>query len=475
MSKDKIWKLAVIIAIPAILWFVPPPQGLSVGAWKMFAIYLSAIVGLILRPYSEPIVILGSVAASAILLNNTRDVLSGYASTTTWIVFAAFSISAAFVSTGLGKRIAFILIGKMGSTTLGLGYVTAFLDLVISPATPSNTARAGGIVFPIMNSVALALDSKPGETAKKAGSYLMVNTYMVTKATSFMFLTAMAPNVLAADFMRKIININLDWVLWAKALALPGLVMLLIMPYVVYKLETPEIKTVDNKRISAEGLKELGPMSKQEKALVAIFIMALLGWSMPAILGQIWGIKLPLNETAVALAAMGLIFFTGVLSWDDMLKNKGGWGTLIWFGGIIGLSDVLSKVKFFDWLAKVMQANLNMGDSPMMALWIITFATIVVRYLFASGSAYVVAMLPVFLTVGKVANIDLMALALALAASNSYAGAITHYGGAAAPIIYGAGYNDTKSWWTIGGIVALMCYLISMTLGVAWWKLLGLI
>lgn len=37
------------------------------------------------------------------------------------------------------------------------------------------------IAIPIIQSVAIALGSTPGETAKKVGSYLRVNIYMVTK------------------------------------------------------------------------------------------------------------------------------------------------------------------------------------------------------------------------------------------------------------------------------------------------------
>lgn len=474
MNSSRIWKTALLVAIPAVMWFMTPPTGLSVLAWRIFAIYFSAILGLVLKPFSEPVIMVSAVAASSIFLNNTKDVLSGYASTTTWIVFAAFSLSTAFVATGLGQRIAYILIDKLGSTTLRLGYVTAILDCLVSPATPSNTARAGGIVFPIMNSVSLALGSDPVNSPKKAGSYLMINTYMVTKVTSFMFLTAMAPNVLASDYMIKLLNVNIDWLLWAKAMVIPGLVLLAIMPYLVYKMVTPEMKELDNKAIAAEGLAKLGPMKQSEKSLVFVFILALLGWSMPAILQQGFGIKIALDSTAVAIAAMALVFLLGVMPWSEMEKAKGGWNTLIWFGGIIGLSSVLSKAKFFDWLAKVMQANLNFGDNSTVTLWIIVFVSVAVRYLFASGSAYVVAMLPVFLTVGKVAGINPMALALGLAASNSYGGALTHYGGAAAPIIFGAGYNDTKSWWITGGIVGIVCFVFMMTVGVAWWKMLGL-
>ncbi len=79
-----------------------------------------------------------------------------------------------------------------------------------------------------------------------------------------------------------------------------------------------------------------------------------------------------------------------------MVKNKGGWNTLIWYGGIIGLSSLLSKVKFFEWLAEVFKNNLAFDGHGNVAFFVIIFLSIIVRYFFASGSAYIVAMLPVF-------------------------------------------------------------------------------
>lgn len=318
------------------------------------------------------------------------------------------------MKTGLGRRIAFILIKSFGHTTLRLGYVTAVLDFIISPATPSNVARCGGIVFPIINSVAKALGSEPGESAKKAGSYLMVNTYMVTKVTSIMFATAMAPNMLAADYMNKILGVDITWGLWALALVVPGLAMLIITPALMYLLEKPTIQHIDSQAIANEGLRELGPMSSREKALITIFVLALLGWALPSILTQGLGITFALDSTAVAITAMVAVLVLGVIQWNDILESKGGWNTFIWFGGIIGLSSALSKLKFFEWLANFMGTHFQFGESPMVALIIIGGLSIIVRYLFASGSAYVVAMLPVFLTVGKVAGVNPMALSLLL-------------------------------------------------------------
>ncbi|EON5673082.1 anion permease, partial [Escherichia coli] len=95
-----------------------------------------------------------------------------------------------------------------------------------------------------------------------------------------------------------------------------------------------------------------------------------------------------------------------------------------------------------------------------------------VRYFFASGSAYIVAMLPVFAMLANVSGAPLMLTALALLFSNSYGGMVTHYGGAAGPVIFGVGYNDIKSWWLVGAVLTILTFLVHITLGVWWWNML---
>ena len=109
-----------------------------------------------------------------------------------------------------------------------------------------------------------------------------------------------------------------------------------------------------------------------------------------------------------------------------MVKNKGGWNTLIWYGGIIGLSSLLSKVKFFEWLAEVFKNNLAFDGHGNVAFFVIIFLSIIVR----------------------------------------------HYGGAAGPVIFGVGYNDIKSWWLVGAVLTILTFLVHITLGVWWWNML---
>ena len=463
---ERLVKLAVIVLIPIILWFTTPPAGLSAEAWRLFGFYIAGILGLILKPYPIQIILLSVLSASALFMDNAKDILVGYGSTALWMIIAAFSLSVAFGKTGLGHRVAYHLINAFGSTVLRLGYVTALLDLILSPATPSNTARAAGIVYPINLSIAEAVGSYPGETAKKAGAYLLQNGYFATKVTSFLFATAMAPNYLALDFITKLTGVSLNWAQWAVAMFVPGFIMLMLIPLIGYMYERPSVKDIDNKKIAADGLAELGPMKASEKGLIVIALLAITGWILPTF-------DIKIDATAVAIVAMIATFVCGIISWDDLLKTKAAWNTLIWFGGILGLSSALTKGKFFEWLAKYLEAHMNFGLDPFMMLILISIISVVVRYFFASGTAYISAMLPVFLIVGINAGIDPTLLAFIMIGTNAYGGSVTHYGAAPGPIIFSAGYNNVKDWWTVGLISAVVCLVLNYVIGIPWWKITG--
>ena len=487
MSTKKAIHYLILIAIIAATYIFPAPEGLTNIGWHLAGIYIATIIAIILKVFPLPIILLAGVSLASIAIGvapgeqwfdseaqkavdvvlKEKDVLNGYKSSTTWLVFAAFAMSTAFVATGLGKRIAYLLIGKFGSTTLRLGYVNACLDLLISPAMPSVTARAGGIIFPIMNSVAVSLGSDPATSPRKAGRYLLLNTYMVVKGTGYLFLTAMAPNAFALQLMEPILHVKFDWGQWFFAASIPGLLCLLLTPLVVYLICPPELKQLDNKAIAKKGLEELGPMTVREKTLLGLFILAVVSWA----LGKHIGLQ-EASTTAISIMAL-LVIFT-VVSWDDLLKNKGAWNTLIWYGGILGLSSVLKKAHFFDWLSQFLGEKLAFlgTDHGTLAAVVILFMSVAIRYLFAAGGAYIAAMVPVFSAVGLAAGADPTLLALGLLFSNCYGGALTHYGSGPAPVIYGAGYNDIKSWWIVGAVFAFGNLLIHVTIGFAWWKAL---
>jgi anion transporter len=460
------WKYGILAAAFAGILLAPAPEGLDPQAWTLFAVYAAAILGIMLRPQTEPVVMMVVISVSTFFVP-IGTLLSGFANATVWMVFSAFLISQAFADTGLGQRVACHLVGRFGKTSLGLAYAAAITDLVISPATPSNTARTGGIVYPIFRSVSSALGSEPGETGKRFGSYLTLTIYQISLITAGLFVTACAPNILSVTFAKDIFGIDISWMDWMKAALLPGLIILAATPYIVYKIYPPEIKRNDDaSTIAADRLRDLGPMSVKEKILVVFFILAIAGWATSSIT--------KINSTAVAL-----LFFSGcvvcrLLTWDTVLKNTGAWSTMVWYGGIIGISGALAKAGFFKWMAVVLQNNVDFtGLSPVMGLFAILMISLVFRYLFASMAAFVTTFVPVLMTIGLAANVPAFPLAMLLGLSGCFGALLTHYGGAVAPVLFGTGYVDQGTWWKVGAVIVIFNVLIYMTIGLPYWKMVG--
>ncbi|MDR3562405.1 MAG: DASS family sodium-coupled anion symporter [Negativicutes bacterium] len=459
-------RLLIVVGVSVCLYLIPTPQGLSADTWHLFAIYIGAMVGLVARPFSEPVLFITAVAICSILFRQTSVFLEGYSEGIPWLIFSAFMIGASFIKTGLGPRVAYLLIGLFGKTTLGLGYVMTFTDALLAFVTPSNAARTGGIVLPIIRGVAKALDSDPGPTARRIGSYLILNAYQVSLTTGYLTLTGVAPNLLIAKFAHDILGVQVTWPLWFAASIVPSGIMLLLIPYIVYKFYPPELKRIDNKKLSAEGLAALGPMSGKEKILVSLFVLAILGWTTGSIT--------KIDVTAVALGVMSMIMVTGILTWEDIMHQHQAWHTLIWYGGILGLVAGLVKGKFFIWMASVIKASFSFGGmDPMLILFIITVFSLLIRYFFASGGAYVATMVPVFYTIGLIAQIPVLPLALVLAFSHCYGSLMTHYGSSAGVILQGTGYVPVSKFWQMGPIIAAVSLILTFA-SIPYWKLIGL-
>ncbi|SUI01006.1 tartrate carrier protein [Salmonella enterica subsp. indica] len=106
--------------------------------------------------------------------------------------------------TGLGRRIALILVKKMGHRTLFLGYAVMLSELILAPVTPSNSARGAGIIYPIIRNLPPLYHSQPNDASSRSiGSYIMWMGITADCVTSAIFLTAMAPNLLLMGLMKK--------------------------------------------------------------------------------------------------------------------------------------------------------------------------------------------------------------------------------------------------------------------------------
>src|SRR5512139_323616 len=245
-----VWKAIAPVAVAIIVALIPPPEGLPQYAWWYFAIFAGVIVGLVLEPLPGGAIGLIGVTLVVVLANRVylppdqiakvgakwpaeaiRWGLSGFANTTVWLIFGAFMFALGYEKTGLGRRIALMLVKAMGRKTLTLGYAVTIADTLLAPFTPSNTARSGGTIYPVIRNLPLLYDSKPNDPSmRRIGSYLMWVAIAATCVTSSMFLTGLAPNLLAVEIVRNNAKIELEWGEWFMAFAPVGILLLVLVP-----------------------------------------------------------------------------------------------------------------------------------------------------------------------------------------------------------------------------------------------------
>ncbi len=474
MKEINIKAVAITFAIALIIWFIPAPEGVAKNAWHLFAIFAATILGIILKAAPMGTMCMMAIGFTALTQvvapgdagKSITKALSGFGDKVIWLIGISFFIARGFIKTGLGNRIAFLFIRIFGRSSLGLAYGLGLADVCLAPAIPSNTARGGGIIYPIMKSMAISFDSVPDkpETHRKLGSYLTLNSYYMNLISSSMFLTGTASNPMCQKFAAGF-GIDITWMSWAAAGFVPGLVAFFVVPLVLYKLYPPELKkTGDAPKMAAQKLKEMGPISRNEWLMLLAFFILLVLW--------IFGGTLSIDATTTAFIGLTLLLLTSVLTWEDVKSEKGAWDTIVWFAVLVMMASSLNELGFIGWFSDLIKAKIGHMT------WTVAFPVIILvyffsHYIFASATAHVAAMYAALLGVGVAVGIPPMLLAMMLGFLGSIYGVLTHYGHGPAPVFFGSGYVDLKAWWLRGLEIGIVLLVIYMVVGGLWMKVLG--
>ncbi len=453
---------------PLILGLVialsPTPRGLETDAWYYLAVFSAVIAGLILEPLPAAAVAFVGVVLIAVLglagstpAESIRWALSGFSNTTVWLIFGAFMFAMGYEKTRLGRRIALMLVKHLGRHTLGLGYAVTIADLVLAPVTPSNTARSAGTIFPIIRNLPGLYGSFPGDTARRIGSYLLWTAFAATCVTSSMFLTALAPNLLALEIVTKTAAVSITWSTWFRGFLPVGLLLLSVLPYLIYKIYPPEIKTSgEAPSWASEELKKMGRFTRNEFVMALLAILALCLW--------IFGGNL-MDATTVAGVVICLMLITRIVTWDDILANKQAWNVLVWFAFLVALADGLSKAGFVTWFSGSLAGHLK-GMPPMTAMLILVAVFFGVHYMFASLTAHATAILPVIIAAGSaIPGMPIGTFALLLCYSLGIMGVITPYATGPAPVYFGSGFISRREFWVLGLVCGTIFLLTLLAIG----------
>lgn len=466
---QKVWiKWLIVIGCGFGITLITPPEGVTRESWTLLAIFIATIVGSIVQPLTgSAMVLLGVVATAVFGALSPKAALAGYSDPVVWLVLAAFFLSSAMIKTGLGRRIALLLIRAIGRKTLGLGYALVSTDFILASMIPSNAARNGGVILPIAVSVCETYDSRPDDgTANRLGAYLMNLLYQCDVIICATFITGQASNIIIAKLAAENTGVQLSYGGWFAAAIVPAVVSLIAVPLMIYKFFPPEIKeTPQAAQFAHDELEKIGGVKRPEILLLSVLIGVVILWITKGTLHS-------LDTSIVALSGIGILLLTRVLEWKDLMGERNAWSVFIWYGGLVNMASAIGETGIPKIFAESMAAYTT-GMTWMAALTILVLVYFYTHYFFASITGHVLAMFVPFAAVTAAAGAPAGLAVLLLSYFSNLNAGLTHYGTTPGPIYFGTGYVKQGQWWTIGLIASVINIAIWSTIGIGWWKLLG--
>ena len=463
------WKAIAPLVVWLVIFVIPTPAGLTAAQWHYFAIFAAVIAGLIFESMPPGAVGFIGLTAATVLryvdpdpAKSLKWALSGFSESSVWLIVGAFIFSIGYRKSGLGRRIALSLVRLLGRRTLGLGYAITFADLALAPATPSNTARSGGTIFPILRNVPALYNSEPGPTARRIGTYLMWTAFASTAVSSSLFLTALAPNVAALAIAKKLTGIDITWSQWFVGFLPLGVLLLLLVPLLSYLICKPEIKaSPEIADWAARELVAMGPWSRVERIMGALVLLAMALWitgANPAfalpVVGSNW-----IQATTVVFVIISLMLVSRVITFNDIVMEKAAWEVFFYFTSLLTLSAGLNEIGFVSWAANMFAKPLA-GAAPTTALLLLVTLFFWIHYAFSSITSHATAVLPVVLAVGaSIPGMPMRTLAMLCLYSLGLMGVISPYATGPAPMYFSSGYIEKRDFWKFGFIFGAVYFL----------------
>ena len=482
-SFFKRYGLIFAIAALALIALMPAQQGLPVAGQYMIGILVFAVIIWMTEAVSYPVsafvitvlmtLMLGFAPAGndpKVLLGTGKALgiaLGGFSNTAWALVGAALFLSAAMTKTGLDKRIALVVMSKVGTKSSRILMGVIFLGFLLSFFIPSTTARVACMV-PIVMGVIVAL--KVPVKSRFAGA-LMIAVAQADSLWNVGVKTAAAQNMVAIGFIEKQLGVTISWLEWFIAAAPFSAVMSVALYFVLTKMMPPEQAELSGGQDSIlKELVALGPMRPEEKKLMFISIALLFFWATEKIVHD-------LDTSTTTIVAIMLMFLPGIgiMRWEDCEKRIP-WGTLLLFGIGISLGSAILSTKAGTWLANYIVAIFGLQTATGIGVLAILAAFLIIIHLgFASATGLAAAMIPIVIAVLqniKTPGINVVGMTMILQYVISF-GFILPVNAPQNMVAYSTDTFEVRDFVRTGIPLTIIAYGLVLLMGATYWKWLG--
>ncbi|KAJ3316102.1 hypothetical protein HDV04_000311 [Boothiomyces sp. JEL0838] len=482
-------KLVCCVILGAVVWNLEI-EGLHPSAVQTLAVFLSVMVSIMVTDY--PIAILTGLALCVLVLGKAMDcetmegkwveckvcgiencdpyeagfktALSGFGHPIAWMILCAFQLGQAVESTLLGRRIALVLMRYMGNKLYGLGLAIFLSEFLLAPFVPSNTARGGGIILPIVMSLVNSLESSPVHKPE-IGRYLILCGAHANLLISSFFVTGASPNPVIVGTAHKVLNINFNFFTWTLGAFAPGIVSLIAVSSYIYWTINAEY---DGERVVEEAgtqLERMGPLSLKETQLIFVLCSSLILW--------MTGSWTDIPETFVAFLALVTLLLLGTLGWDEVCKNYKAWDCFFWLAAMLVMAEQLAQLGVATYLGSTCAWLIgHVTSSPIVSAMLLASLYFITMYFFSSITGHAVALSGPFLAAGHSMGCSPWLTTALLAYFSSLSATLTHFSTGTVVLYFAQGYFTTTKWFSIGTVIAVIYLGVYFTVGMVWWKLL---
>ena len=475
--------LLAAIAVLLLILTLPTPDSLPVAGHRMLAILAFAVIVWMTEALDYAVSAVVVAALMAFLLGispnpaNPKALMgtsaglglafSGFANTALALVASALFLAAAMTATGLDRRIALVILSRVGTETRHVVAGSMLVGIVLAFLVPSTTARVSCLVPITLGIIAAFGVNKKGAFA----GMLMITTTQTASIWNVGIKTAAAQNMVAVGFIEKAFNTTITWLEWLIAAGPFAILMSLALYGVMTRMMPPEVATVPGGREAIrKALADLGPMKTSEKKLLVISLTLLGFWATEGVLHRF-------DTSTTTIAAVALMFLPGIgiMTWKEA-QPKIPWGTVVLFGIGISLGTALLQTKGAVWLADLAVAEFGLKQaSAFFILMVMSLFLIFIHLGFASATALASAMIPIVIAVLQgvaTPGINKIGMTMLLQFVVSF-GFILVVNAPQNMVAYGTETFEARDFVRTGLVLTIIAFALVMLLGATYWRWLG--
>ncbi len=454
-------RLLLLLSLALLFWFIvaiDPPQGLSPAGKNAIAIFIVClslwITNLIPLAVTS---ILAIIMVPLFGVLTEKETYSLFGNEAVFFILGAFILAGAVMRSGLGSRVATMIMKRFGGSSTGLARSIFLLAAVLSFFISEHAVAA--MLFPMVLEIAKALKLRPGKSNYGKLLFISLAWGCIIGGVATFLGGARVP--LAVGILRETSDKSIDFLDYSLAVLPVVVIMLTVGYFVLARLFPVDIEGIEEaQEVLLKKLQGMGKVSYNEYAVGIIMGLTFLAWFF---LGRALGLAL------IALASVVTLFVFKLVRWRD-IEEYVNWGIILMYGGAIILGSALDKSGAARWMADM--TIQNWAETPLMVVALFSLATLILTE-GMSNAAVIAVLMPVGIGMSGSFGMDPVIVTLAIAIPAGLAFALPMSTPANA-IAVSSNYVNVKDMARAGIIMSITSWIVFNLVARFYWPIIGL-